>query len=53
MCYTVTDEVKDSVSHGKLDYCLFCKIVHQLAAHSVYSIRLSWRGDPTLNRHFV
>jgi len=38
MCYTVTDEVKDSVSHRNLDYGLFCKIVHQLAAHSVCTL---------------
>lgn len=53
MCYTVTDEFKDAVPHRNMDYGLFCRIVDQLAAHGVYSIRLSWRGEPTLNRHFV
>lgn len=53
MCYTVTDAFKESVPHRNLDYALFCKIVDELATHRVYSIRLSWRGEPTLNRHFM
>lgn len=53
MCFTVTDEFKDSVPHRNMDYGLFCRIVDQLAARHVYSIRLSWRGEPTLNRHFM
>lgn len=53
MCYTVTDAFKDSVPHVNMDFDLFRKIVDELAAHGVYSIRLSWRGEPTLNRHFI
>lgn len=53
MCYTVTDAFKTGVPHRNLDYALFCKIVDELAAHRVYSIRLSWRGEPTLNPHFL
>lgn len=53
MCYTVTEVFKTSVPHRNMDYGLFCKIVDELAAHHVYSIRLSWRGEPTLNRHFL
>lgn len=53
MCYTVTDAFKKSVPHVNMDYGLFCKIIDELAAHRVYSIRLSWRGEPTLNRHFM
>ncbi len=53
MCYTVTDAFKQSVPHLNMDFGLFCKVVDELAEHHVYSIRLSWRGEPTLNRHFM
>lgn len=53
MCYTVSDAFRKSVPHRNLDYALFCKIVDELAIHQVYSIRLSWRGEPTLNPHFI
>jgi sulfatase maturation enzyme AslB (radical SAM superfamily) len=53
MCYTVTDEFKRSVPHVNMDFDLFRKVVDELADHGVYSIRLSWRGEPTLNRHFM
>jgi len=53
MCYTVTDAFKTGVPHRNLDYALFRKIIDELAAHRVYSIRLSWRGEPTLNPHFM
>jgi len=53
MCYTVTEEFKRRVPHRNMDFGLFCRIVDQLARHGVYSIRLSWRGEPTLNPHFL
>jgi len=53
MCYTVTEAFKKSVPHVNMDLDLFRKIVDELAEHRVYSIRLSWRGEPTLNPHFV
>lgn len=53
MCYTVTPAFKESVPHVNLDFGLFRKVVDELAANRVYSIRLSWRGEPTLNRHFI
>lgn len=53
MCYTVTDAFKKSVPHRNMDFGLFKLIVDQLAERGVYSIRLSWRGEPTLNRHFM
>jgi hypothetical protein len=36
-----------------MDFALFRRIVDELAANGVFSIRLSWRGEPTLNRHFM
>lgn len=53
MCYTVTDAFKDAVPHVNMDFALFRRIVDEIAAHRVFSIRLSWRGEPTLNRHFM
>jgi len=53
MCYTGTELFKKSVWKGFMDFSLFCKIADQLAEQRVYSIRLSWRGEPTLNPHFV
>ena len=53
MCYTTTAAFKTSVPHVTLDLALFKKIVDELADHGVYSIRLSWRGEPTLNPQFM
>ncbi|MBM4328183.1 MAG: radical SAM protein [Deltaproteobacteria bacterium] len=53
MCYTLTGEFKERVPGMTMDFDLFCKIVDDLSAHRVFSIRLSWRGEPTLNPRFV
>ena len=53
MCYTVTERFKKDVPHLNMDFALFRKIVDELVSHNVYSVRLSWRGEPTLNRHFM
>jgi len=53
MCYTRTELFKKSVWQGFMDFALFFKSVDQLSANRVYSIRLSWRGEPTLNPHFI
>lgn len=53
MCYTVTPEFKREVPHVNMDYTLFRRIVDELGQHGVYSIRLSWRGEPLLNAHFT
>lgn len=53
MCFTVTKEFKREVPHCEMDFTLFCRIVDELAEHNVYSIRLSWRGEPTLNKRYI
>jgi len=53
MCYTTTEAFKNLVPHVDMKFDLFCKIVDELAEHGVFSIRLSYRGEPTLNRHFI
>jgi organic radical activating enzyme len=53
MCYTTTDAFKQGVPHKNMDFDLFKRVVDELAANGVFSIRLSWRGEPTLNKHFL
>ncbi len=53
MCYTTTDRFKKEVPHKSMDFEVFKKIVDELADNGVYSIRLSWRGEPTLNPRFM
>ena len=53
MCYTTTPEFKKMVPKKLLDLELFKKIVDECARHGTYSIRLSLRGEPFLNRDIV
>lgn len=53
MCYTTTDEFKNKVPLKNMSFELYCKVVDELAKAGVFSIRLSWRGEPTLNKHFM
>ena len=50
MCYTthMDDRLK-----GSMNWELFKKLVDECADRGVYSIKLSWRGEPLLNRHIV
>lgn len=38
---------------GIMDFSLYKKIVDECAEHRVFSVKLSWRGEPTLNPHLV
>lgn len=53
MCFTTTDEFKSSVKLTVMKFDLFKKIVDECVRHGAFSIRLSWRGEPTLNPNFV
>jgi len=53
MCFTITDEYKDNVKLTHMKFDLFRKIVDECVVRGVFSIRLSWRGEPTLNPKFV
>jgi radical SAM protein with 4Fe4S-binding SPASM domain len=50
MCYTtyMANHLK-----GVMKWELFTKIVDECAERKVYSIKLSWRGEPLLNKHTV
>lgn len=52
MCYTITDEFKHKVNTGLMDFNLFKKIIDEIGG-KVPAIRLSLRGEPTLNPHFI
>lgn len=50
MCYTT---VMDGRLKGVMKWEIFTKVVDECAARGVYSIKLSWRGEPLLNRNIV
>jgi len=52
MCYTITDEFLDKVDRKYMDFELFKKIINEIAG-KVFAIRLSLRGESTLNRYFI
>jgi sulfatase maturation enzyme AslB (radical SAM superfamily) len=53
MCYTISAEFKSKVNAKLMDYALFTKLVDECAAGGVYSIRLSFRGEPFLHERIV
>ncbi len=53
MCFTITDAYKENVKLSNMKFDLFAKIVDECAGRGAFSIRLSWRGEPTLNPRFV
>ncbi len=53
MCFTITDEFRQNVKLTNMSFDLFRKIVDEGVRHKLFSIRLSWRGEPTLNPHMV
>lgn len=49
MCYTTTEEFKNLVGSAFIDFDLFKKIVDECGKNGVYSIRISFRGEPFLH----
>ena len=49
MCYTITDEFVSRIEKGFMEFDLFKKVIDEIA-EKVYSIRLSLRGEPTMNK---
>jgi len=49
MCYTVSDQFKKNIERKVMDWDLFVKIINQCAEANVFSIRLSWRGEPLMH----
>lgn len=53
MCYTRTDEFKQSVKKEFMDMALFKKIIDECASYGTYSIRISLRGEPFLHKDVI
>ena len=51
MCLRHT--MPSQLMHGVMDFELFKKIVDEISKEKVYSIKLSWRGEPLLNPNIV
>jgi radical SAM protein with 4Fe4S-binding SPASM domain len=52
MCYTITAAFKEHVNTKRMEWALFCKIIDEIGG-KVPAIRLSLRGEATLNKNFV
>ena len=50
MCYTT---YMDESLKGIMKYELYMKIIDEAVTLGIYSIKLSWRGEPLLNKHIV
>jgi radical SAM protein with 4Fe4S-binding SPASM domain len=53
MCYTITDEFKESVKRRNMKWDNIKKILDECGKGGVFSIRLSWRGESLLNKNYV
>ena len=52
-CPMCTQCLMDKSSLGVMDFSLYKKIIDECAKRGVYSIKLSWRGEPLLNPRIV
>jgi len=53
MCYTTTDYYRSKVEKSLLSFDYFKKIIDEISHHKVYSIRLSWRGEPLIHPQII
>lgn len=49
MCYTTSEEFKQMVGRGLMEFELFKKIIDECAKNDLYSIRISLRGEPFIH----
>ena len=52
MCYTISKQFKENVNTKRMDFDLFKKIIDEIGG-KVPALRLSLRGEATLNKNFV
>lgn len=50
MCYTITDEFKEKVKVGMMDFELYKKLIDECAKHNLFSIRISLRGESFIHK---
>lgn len=53
MCFTVTNNFRQKIDKGFMDYALFRKIIDEAARYKAYSIRISHRGEPFMNPQVI
>jgi radical SAM protein with 4Fe4S-binding SPASM domain len=53
MCYTITDAFKKNVKRTNMSFEIAKKVIDECVENGVYSIRLSWRGELTLNQNWI
>ena len=53
MCKTTDMVDAGAANFGNMDYGLYKKIINDCVHNSLYSIKLSWRGEPLLNPDIV
>lgn len=46
-------KAESTITHGLMSWELYKKIVDEAAQIGVYSIKLNWRGEPTMNQKLV
>ena len=52
-CPMCAQHLMNDVEKGNMDFALYKEIVDECARNGVYSIKLSWRGEPLLNRKII
>lgn len=53
MCYTITAEFKEKVNTKLMSWDLYTKVIDEIGAAGVYSIRLSLRGESFLHKKII
>ena len=53
MCYTRTEEFKNSVKRQFMSFDLFKKIIDECASYNTFSIRISLRGEPFIHKEVI
>lgn len=53
MCYTITDNFLKNVKRTNMTFDRIEKIMKECGDNNVFSVRLSWRGELTLNQKWI
>ena len=53
MCYTITSEFKLNIKRKFMELGLFKKIIDECSRYKIYSIRLSFRGEPFIHKDVI
>ncbi len=53
MCFTVTEEFKNNIEKGLMDFSIFKKVIDEATKYKLYSIRISHRGEPFIHPEII